>query len=316
MKKILIIMGFALVMTSGLFAQGAQRTNYADKKQVEDFFKSKTMVVLDANQMIGYNIVINDAMKKYWTITPFEVIKSDEFDKTSKNSELSFIFLSKVQLEKDKEEVFYLYMNFVMGADVKDLVGLPELLSIPLAYEGVDEDDYIEKLPAMLRFAQLHLNNLKTAKNLKKFYFLKNYNADSKLLKNMTLLLQESDLSKEVNSLQKIKTVYPGAVKIVSAEEIAKAVENKTPKTAVLHQISPGPDDNKGRFYCQIYDVDSGKLYYYDHQNISQRRPVGMSANDFRKICKKWKWCYKIFDIASMNASAEAVTMSVFAEKP
>ncbi|MDR1171310.1 MAG: hypothetical protein LBL24_02530, partial [Bacteroidales bacterium] len=63
-----------LVITSGVYAQEAKKVTYADKKQIEGFFKSKTMVVLDANPLIGYNIVVTDAVKKYWTVTPYEII--------------------------------------------------------------------------------------------------------------------------------------------------------------------------------------------------------------------------------------------------
>jgi hypothetical protein len=281
---------------SGIFAQEAKKVTYADKKQIEDFFKSETMVVMDADPFIGYNIAVPDAVKKYWTITPYEIITSEQFDKLRTDPKLSFIFLSKVQLEKDKEEVYYLYMNVVMGAKVRDITDLPELLSLPLAYTGVDEDDYTDKLPLMIRFAQIHLENLKTSKNPKLLYNLNNLGAESQklkdqtlsqLVKEKTLLVKESDLSEQVNTLEKIKKEYSGTVKIVTAEEIAKAIEEKTPNTAVLHQISPAEGENKGRSYCQIFGADDAKLYYYNYQTISQRRPAGMLARDFRLISGK-----------------------------
>ena len=286
--KTLISVFLMLALASGMYAQEAKKVTYADKKQIEDFFTSKTMVVLDANPMIDYNIVIVDAVKKYWTITPYEIITSEQFDKMYTDPKLSFIFLSKVQLEKDKEEVYYLYMNVMMGdAKVKDLIDMPELLSLPLAYTGVDEDAYVDKLPLMVRFAQVHLNNLKTAKNPKTLNNLKNYNVDSKLLKDKTLLVKESDLAEEVNTLEKIQKVYPGLVKIVTSEEIANAIEEKTPDTVVLHQVGPSEDDNKGRSYREIFGVDDAKLYYYNHQTITQRLPAGMLARDFRLILGK-----------------------------
>ena len=282
-----IIVSMFLILATNLHAQTARKVTYADKKQIEDFFNSKTMVVLDANPLIGYNIVVADAVKKYWTITPYEIITSDQFEQVCNNPELSFIFLSKVQLEKDKEEVYYLYMNIVMGAKVKDITDMPELLSLPLAYTGVDEDNYVDKLPLMVRFAQIHLNNLKTARNPRTMYNLKYYNYDSKLLKDKTLLVKESDLSEEVNTLEKIQKEYPGKVKIVTSEELIKAIEEKTPDTAVLHQVGPGEDENKGRSYREVFGTDDAMLYYYNHQTITQRRPAGMLARDFRVILGK-----------------------------
>lgn len=283
-----VLLALMLTLASGLHAQEAIKVTYASKAQIEDFFKSKTMVVMDADPMIGYNIVVTDAVKKYWTITPYEIITSAQFDKMFKDPKLSFVFLSKVQLERDKEEVYYLYMNVVMGAKVKDITELPELLSLPLAYTGVDEDNYVDKLPLMIRFTQVHLNNLKTAANPKPVYNLKNYSNQAKALIDKTLLLKETDLAEEVNTLEKIQKEYPGTVKIVSSEDIAKAIDEKTPDTAVLHQIGPAEDENKGRSYRQIFGVDDANLYYYNFQTISQRRPAGMLGRDFRLILGKW----------------------------
>ena len=282
-----MLLALMLALTSSMYAQ-TQKVTYANAKQIEDFFKSKTMMVMDANPWIGYNFAITDAVKKYWNITPYEIITSSQFDKMRTDPKHSFIFLSKVQLEKDKQEVYYMYMNVVMGAKVKDLTAMPELLSIPLAYSGVDEDAYIDKLPLMVRFAQIHLNNLKDAKNPRSLFNLKSYSDDSKLLKDKILLVQESDLAEEVNTVEKIQAVYPGTVKIVTSEEMVKAVVEKTPNTAVLHQLGPSEDENRGRSYCQIYGTDDAKLYYYNHQNITQRRPEGMLARDFRLILGKW----------------------------
>jgi hypothetical protein len=288
MKAITISALLALTPTTDMYAQESAKVTYADKKQIEDFFVSKTMVVLDANPMTGYNIAVVDAVKKYWTATPYEIITSDQFEKVRSDSKLSFIFLSKVQLEKDKEEVYYLYMNVVMGAKTKDITGMPELLSLPLAYTGIDEDSYVDKLPLMIRFAQVHLASLKTAKNPKSLYNLKNYSDESKSLKDKTLLVKESDLAEEVNSLEKIRKEYPGTVKIVTSAEMTKVIEERTPGMAVLHQVGPGEDDNKGRSYREVFGVDDAKLYYYNHQTITERRPAGMLARDFRLILGKW----------------------------
>ena len=297
MKNRLIISMFLLfALVSGQYAQESKKVTYADKKQIEDFFRSKTMVVMDADALIGYNIVAPDAVKKYWTITPYEIISSDQFDKLRTDPKLSFIFLSKVRLGKDVEEVYYLYMNVVMGAKVRDITDLPELLSLPLAYTGVDEDDYLDKLPLMIRFAQVHLEGLKTAKNPRLLYNLNNLGAESQrlkdqtlsqLVKEKTLLVKESDLSEQVNTLEKIQKEYAGTVKIVTSEEMEKAIEEQAPNTAVLHQIGPAEDENKGRSYRQIFGTDDAKLYYYNHQTISQKRPAGMLARDFRLISGK-----------------------------
>ncbi|MDR2847567.1 MAG: hypothetical protein LBV39_00525 [Bacteroidales bacterium] len=282
MKK-LIFVSLLLSLAWGVDAQ--KKVTYANTQQVNAFFKSKTKVVLDANPMIGYNIVIANAVKKYWTITPFEIISSDEFDEQYKDPTLSFIFLSRLTLDK-KKDVSYLYMNVVMGAKVRDITDLPELLSIPLAYAGVDEDNYVDKLPLMVQFAQVHLNRIHE-KNFKMPYTLRDYNSNVKELKSKTLLLKQSDLSKEVSSLEAIKKVYSGKVRIATSEEITQAIEAKEANTAVLLQIGPSEDEHSGRSYRLIYGIDNGKLLYYNFQTISEKTPQGMLTKDFKWIDDK-----------------------------
>ena len=277
-----------LVLTLNVYAQSTQKVTYANKKQIDELFATKLMVVLDANPFTEYNMVIKDFMSKYWTLTPYEIITHAQFDKTRNDPKITFMFLSKVQLERDKKEVHYMYLNIAKGVKSRNLTAMPELLSIPLSYTGADEESYAEKLPLMLLFAQIHLNNIKAARNPKPFFNLKSYSDDSRFLKDMTLLVVEADLAEEVNTVEKIQKDYPGDVRIVTLEEIAKAIEEKRPNTAVLHQVSPGENDNRGRSYCQVYGVVDGKLYYYNHQAVTQRRPPGMLARDFRLITGKW----------------------------
>ncbi|MDR1864195.1 MAG: hypothetical protein LBR08_01345 [Bacteroidales bacterium] len=280
MKKLIFISLFLLSATGG-YAQ-FKKVTYASKQQVADFFKSKTMIVMDASPVIGYNIIIANAVKKYWKITPYEIITSEQFDEMYTDPGLSFVFLSRLSLEKQKN-VYYLYMNVVMGAKVKDITDLPELLSLPLAYTGVDEDNYVDKLPLMVRFAQIHLNKLKGGR-----FTLKDYNTDAKKLKNKTILVKENDLSEEVNTPEKIRKVYPGKVKIVTSEEMIKAIDGNDPNTAVLHQVGPGEEDGSGRSYRLIFGTD-GVLHYYNFQTISQKYPAGMLARDFQWIADKIK---------------------------
>ena len=288
MNKVLILLALMLALPAEHFAQSHKNVTYADKNQINDFYKSKTMVVKDADPMSSFNLEIGDILEKYWTVTPYEMIDDAQFKKLRKNPKYSFIYLSKVQREKDKKKVYYIYLEIVMGADVKDLNSLPVLLSLPIAYTGVDEDSYADKLPLMIRFAQLHIENMKTVKNPKTMNNLKNYSNDSQLLKSMTLLVKESDLSEQVNTVEKIQKDYSGPVKIVSSEEMVKAIADKTPNTAVLHQVSPGEDENEGQSFCQIYGTEDAKLYYYNHVRITERRPAGMLSRDFRLISGKW----------------------------
>lgn len=280
MKKITIAFLFTCIAATVFCQQNKQVT----KDQLAQFKKSTTYVVMDNNPMLGYNITIKSAIEKFWKITPFAILSYEAFDSVRTDPSKSFILLTKANLTKDKREAEYLYLNILMGANVKELNDMPEILTLPLDYTGAGENSYTYKIGVMVRFAQEHIKNMLAAERITQFRNLKYNNTNVKDIKQKTLLLEETDLAEEVNTLEKIKALYPYTVKIVSADDIEKAVFDQTPNTLILHQIEPGDDDNVGRSYKIIYGVDDNKIYYFNFENITQKRPAGMLAKDFRRI--------------------------------
>lgn len=266
----------------------AQHNKLVTKEQLVLFGKSTTYVVLDENPMSEYNMGIKDAVEKYWKITPFKFISSREFDTKLKDPTASFILRTKTFLSKDKNCSEYNYLNFLMGDKVTAINDMPELLTIPLSYAGVEIDTYSNKLGIFIKFAQEHIKSLQAGSRPAEINNLKYYNKNIRNIKGKTLLVQAEDLSEEVNTLEKIKAQYPYDVKIVSSEEIEKAIAGQTANTIILHQISPSPKDRVGRSYKIIYGVDDSKMYYYNFENISQKRPAGILAKDFKRITFDW----------------------------
>lgn len=280
MKRI----GFLMVFILGSVALLGQQNKQVTKEQLALFPTSVTYVVWDNNPMSGYNIAIKSAIEKCWTVTQFKYITVNEFDKFRMNPANSFLIMTKVYLTKDKREAEYQYLNLIMGDKAYGINDMPEILTMPLTYTGVDESTYAYKLGVIVRFTQEHVKAMLAAPKITQFRNLKYYNSNAKDVKKKTLLLMKEDLAEEVNTIEKIKAVYPYEVKLVSPEEIETAVMDQTPNTLVLHQISPGPNDNIGRSYKIIFGVDDNKLYYYNFENISEKRPAGMLLKDFKRI--------------------------------
>lgn len=262
----------------------AQSTRFINKSQLVDFFTSTTYVVMDNNPSVGFNIFIKDAMQKYWKVTPYKIIDHTEFDNMRKDNKNSFLFLSVENLTKGDTEAFYDYLVLAMGDTSTMLSNMPEVVNVPLSYSGVDENEYVNKLGLIVQFIQLHLKNMKEASNHVFLRKLNYYNKFIKEVKTKTLLVEEEDLSEEVNTIEKIKAIYKYDVKIVSSEEIEKAVEEKRANTVVLHQISPGPEDKEGRSYHYILGTDDAKMYYFNFFTINEKKPTGFLARDFRRL--------------------------------
>ncbi len=280
MKKILSSVWLICIITS----ISAQHNKQVSREQLELFKKSTTYIVLDPNPMLGYNITIQSAIKKFWKVTPYKFISSDEFENIRMNRLNSFIILTKVNLTKDNSGAEYLYLNFLMGDSVKDINDMPEILELPLCYNGVDENSYVNKMGVIVRFAQEHVKMLFTTNFLWTYRNMTYYNLDVREIKKKILLVESSDLAEEVNTLDKIKPYYPYDIRIVTSDDIANAVDKQTPNTLILQVISPGKDDAVGRSYKIIYGVDDNKIYFYDYEKISSKHPAGFLIKDFERI--------------------------------
>jgi hypothetical protein len=262
----------------------AQQNKQVTKQQMDLFKKSTTCVVMDNDPLLGYNITVKAAIDKYWKITPVKYISTDEFEAQRKDKDKSFLVLTRTTLTRDKENTDYLYVNLLMGDNVAKIDDMPEIVTLPLHYTGVDESSYVYKLGVMIRFIQEHAKTLMNSDRISQYKDLKYYNRNISEIKKKTILIEASDLAEEVNTIEKIKAIYPYDVKIVSAAEIEKAVFAQTPNVLVAHQISPGPTDKVGRCYKILYGVDDNKIYYYYFVKISDVRPAGFLAFDFKRF--------------------------------
>lgn len=280
MKKLIFTISFIFFITA-LFAQHNKQVS---RKQLELFKKSTTYVVMDPDPMLGYNFAIKSAVEKFWKITPYKFVTFDEFDKLRMNCNNSFIMVSRVSLTKTEDRAVYIYLNFLMGDSVKELNDMPEILELPLCYSGIDQNSYIYKMGVIIRFAQEHVKTLDKSLFLWTYKNLNYYNYAISNIKKKTLLVESSDLADEVNTIEKIKEYYPYDIRIVSSNDIDKAVQNQTPNTLILHVISPSPEDTRGRSYKIIYGVNDNKIYYYDYEEISAKHPAGLLIKDLKRI--------------------------------
>lgn len=235
MKKTITFLLFLFMIVT----ISAQHNKQVNREQLLRFIKSTTYVVMDPNPLLGYNFTIKTAMDKFWTVTPYKYISTDEFENLRMNRNNSFIILTKVSVTKDKSDAQYLYFNFLMGDSVKEINDMPEILELPLCYTGVDENSYVYKMGVIVRFAQEHVKMLMTTNFLWTYRNLTYYNLDVREIKRKVLLVEASDLAEEVNTIDKIKTVYPYPIRIVSSDEITNAVNKQTPNTLILHVVSP-----------------------------------------------------------------------------
>ena len=278
-KLFAVILLFSTMLLSG-------QAPFPNKDEIKQFMASKTCVVLEQDQFSSYNVFIKEAVKKYWTLTPYQLISVQEFNKMRRDPAYSFIVLTQTNYEKDKANTLYNFLNLLQGKNVSKLGELPEICAIPLSFAGEDDYDYNYKFGAILQFMQKHARMISDDPSLTGRKYLKYYNENIPKVKTKTILIKEEDLAPEVSTIDKIKAIYPYDVKIVSEEEIVKAIQEKTPNTLILHKVGPREEKNAGLCFKMLIGTDDSDMYYYHQHKIKDSDPNGLLADDLKRLSK------------------------------
>jgi hypothetical protein len=280
MKKLLIsaILTFTAII---LFAQREYIPNTAD---LEKFFKTKTLVVLEASPMSDFNFEVQEVMKRDWKITNFEFINTSDFKEKSKNENYSFIYTSIVTFEKDKTDSRYVFLHLSLGGDNLTIDDLRDMVSVPLGYFGGDPENYIYKLGVILRFMQNHVNLIYKDPGLISNNMFKHYNDNIGNAHEKVLYLVEDELAKDVSTAARIKQIYPYKFKIVTREEIKQAIQDNDNNVVFLHKVGPEGKKKNARCYKIIMGAGDAKFYYFDFHKVSDNNPDGFLKSDFNNL--------------------------------
>jgi len=282
MRKQLIISGLLVLFWSGSFGQ----ISFPNQETLQSFLKSKTYIVLEDAMFSQFNEAIQDAAKKHWKITSYEVINLAKFETINKNPQVSFLMVVVGEYTGIGKNTKFDMLTLVMGHKSGNINKMPEILSIPLAYfdenGDVEEESYDYKLGGILEGMQYAVKHILTQKltlaNLKN-----TLNASVKDVKSMELWLTKADLSENVNTIEKIQAVYPYKVVITTAEAIQQAIDDKRGDVAFVHKIGNSAVKNS---ICikTVISCSDGKILYGDYHNVSPKEPEGLLIKDFEKL--------------------------------
>jgi hypothetical protein len=281
MKKIFFISGL-LLMTLVSKAQAP----FPSADEIKQFMGSKTCVVLEDDPFSSFNAYIKTAVKACWNITPFEIIDVLEFNRRWTNPAYSFIVLTQTNYEKDKTGGLFNFVNLLQGKKVSKLGELPEICAIPLSWAGQDDINYGYKLGAILLFMQKHAKMISDDPSLTGRKYLKYYNKNVPEVSKKIILVKEEDLDPELNTIEKIKAIYPYAVKIVSEEDIVKAITEKSANTLVLHKVGPVGEVKSGYCFKMLIGADDADMYYYNMHMYNDKNANGMIAADWKRLAR------------------------------
>jgi hypothetical protein len=282
MKKLIAL----ILLMIPLLSLQAQREYLPTPEDLTRFYTTKTYVVLSNNPLSDYNFEIEDAMNKYWTITEFEFLPYEDFEKKSLDRNASFLYVAVVNFEKDKSLTRYMFLCLSLGGDRETIDDLKDIANLPLSYHGVDEDHYTYKLGTMVRFLQEHIKLITANPGMVSQNVYQYYNDNMADVKGKTLYLVEDELAPEVSTEAKIRKVYPYDVKIVDREEIKELIMNGDPDAVFLHKVGPEGKKMEARVYKILIGAADAKFYYYDYHKASSKNPDAFLLSDFKRLEK------------------------------
>jgi len=264
----------------------AQREYLPTKADLDHFYTTKTYVVLEENQLSDYNIEITDAVKKFWDITEYEFIKMKDFPAKSSDTNASFLYPAGVSFEKDRSNTRYKFLCLSLGGENFNIDELKDVANIPLSYYGVDYDHYSYKLGTLVRFLQNHVRLITEDQSIISQNVYKHYNENMGDLKGKTLYLVEENLEREVNTVAKIKDIYPGQVKIVDQDAVKELIMAGEEDAVVLYKVGPEGKKLNARVYKILVGVSDARFYYFDYHKVNAKKPDAFLASDFKKLAK------------------------------
>jgi hypothetical protein len=281
MKKLLLLSAI-IILPLLLNAQAP----FPSAEEIKQFLGSKTCIVLEDDPFSSFNAFAKEAVKSFWTITPYEFINIVEFNRRRTNPAYSFIVLTQTNFEKDKTGGLFNFANLIQGKKVSSLSDNPEICAVPLSFAGEDDIEYGNRLGIILAFMQKHAKLISDDPSLTGRKYLKYYNVNAPEVVKKTILVREEDLSPAVSTTEAIKAIYPFAIKIVTEEEIVKAINEKTPNTLILHKVGPVGENRAGYCFKMLIGVDDAQMYYYSQHMYKADSPNGLLESDLKRLAR------------------------------
>jgi hypothetical protein len=150
----------------------------------------------------------------------------------------------------------------------------------------VEEDRYSYKLAILVRFLQNHAKMIREHPEIISANVFKHYNDNIKDIRDKTLYLLKEELAPSVNTESKIAKVYPYKFKLVTMEDIERAIKERDSNIVFLHKVGPEGTKLDARSYKVIIGAADANFYYFDYHKISEKNPDGFLESDFKNLVK------------------------------
>lgn len=254
---------------------------FSKVEDVNDINGKTLMVVLENNSLT--DLALKEAVEKNWDLSGYEFITPERFDEIK--GDASYYFLTRVKgvFKKEREpgiEFIALYKGGPAGVEAVAL--MYEVLSIP--FQALDSgDDNTAYLPAYINTIKNHLLRLQR-KKIAARVGLAWYSNRMSDIKKGTILINSDDIASNLNMDDVKTTLHEDRAQLTDRDEIEAALNEKRKDTYVTLSIAPAVPQKGSYCYRLIVGTQSGEIFYYRKQKITQSQPKGFTNDDIKKI--------------------------------
>ncbi len=276
---------FLIISTFVISLFANAQVEMATPREVNQFFNTQTLIVKHGRPFSFFNTYIENAAQKSWQITPYRIIEASAFNEKRQNSAYSFLIISDASISIRRQETIVEMLNIVLGKRGRDINDMPDLGSVPLVYKGDDEDKYLHKLPALLRFIQYQIQVIADNQISSPRELINDHNNFTHLVKTKQLWLTPEDLSDNIKTENSIRQIYGHDFKIVDRDKLEKAIENAE-DILFVHTVAPYENNYRGRVWKFILSAKSGQVYYMDEHVAGGKHETGLKPSDFEALAQ------------------------------
>ncbi len=280
MKRLLTVL-FFIMLTASL---SGQKILKATKNNYNNFGLRTTKVVLQGTTFT--DLLLTDAVKKNWIISPYEFCYIDEYEKIKEDTSYNFLLRTDGIFNKEYEPKLE-YLTLIKGGPKfqKGLFMSAEFISLPFQSIGDDSGNIHPFIPAYLNIIQDYI--LKVQKGILISYSKEASYADPEELNGRSLIFGNSDFGYETDGEQ-VKWEFRGRAEVTTDERKGELISDRAAETAVSLIIFP-LEQNRGYCYKLLIGTDNHRLYMFKKHRITSGKPPGFTKKDVKKISYQYR---------------------------
>lgn len=280
MKRFLISV-IAVLIPVSMFSQAQITTK---KMKLEDFPEKVTKVVLSGNMFIDGSI--EDAVKNWWTVSPYEFCSFQEFE--SLKGKEDYYFLMVVTGQFRKESVPGLAMlSLVKGGKGSDLSldKMLEVVTVPICSADYPSGREITFMPALIDIVQNHVL-ASMERDYSAYGGLETNSTRLDAARSKRIVIADTDLSSEVDDAF-LEDLPGDRIEIVPEADADALLEAGVSNTLVSYTVSPYDAGPGSYCYKMLIDTQTHSLYYYRKHRISKNAGPGFLPEDISRIARR-----------------------------